>query len=63
MFRETWLQNESRIKGISKSKRFVEYTSLLEKCLYWCANVPPYDSIPNYNLEKIIVLADFPETF
>ena len=63
VFRATWIQNESRIKGISKSKRFVEYTSLLEKCLYWCANVPPYDSIPNYNLEEIMVLADFPETF
>ena len=63
VFRENWLQNESRIKGISKSKGFVEYTSLVEKCLYWCANVLPYNSIPNYNLEEIMVLADFPETF
>ena len=61
--REGWLRNENSIKGVFRSKRYVEHTSLLEKYSRWCASVASYESVPNYNLEEVMVLADFPDTF
>ncbi|CAF3321965.1 unnamed protein product [Rotaria socialis] len=63
VIRENWLRGESRINGIHRSKRYVEHTSLLEKCTSWCANIPSYDSNINYELEEVVTLYEFPETF
>jgi hypothetical protein len=62
IFRQVWLKEENSIKRVFRSKRFVEHSIALEKCLNWCTNVVPYELIPNFNVEEILVLADFPET-
>ena len=45
------------------SKRFVENTSVLEKCVSWCTNNAITDSVPNFEEEEILLLSNFPETF
>ena len=35
--REAWRRNEMSIKGLFRSKRFVQHSSVLEKILSWCA--------------------------
>jgi hypothetical protein len=61
--RDSWLKKEYRIMGIYRSKRFVEHTTIIEKILSWCSNVAANDSIPNFNTEEVIALADFPDSF
>jgi hypothetical protein len=61
--RETWLQKENRVTGVFRSKRFVEHSSILEKCLSWCSSITPQDSIPDYSIDEIMVLTDFPDSF
>ena len=51
IFREAWLQKENSIKGVFRSKIFVEHTALLEKYFYWYINVALNESILNYNVE------------
>jgi hypothetical protein len=63
IFRQAWLNKENSIKGVFRSKRFVEHYTILERCLNWCSDVAPVESIPNFNIDEILVLADFPETF
>jgi hypothetical protein len=62
-FRETWIKKDNRIKGIFRSKRFVGYTSLLEKIVRCCSNIPPDESITDYEIDQVMVLAEFPDTF
>ena len=63
VFRETWLRKETSISGIFRSKRYVNHTSLLAKCLSWCCGVVSNESSSNYDLEEIIPLVKFPDTF
>jgi len=63
VFIQAWLPKENSIKGVYRSKRFVQYTTILENCVDWCSNVASNKSITNYGVEEIIVLAEFPETF
>lgn len=57
------LLKENRISAIFRSKRCNNHTSILEKCLSWCASVASNESIINYDIEEIIALANFPDTF
>ena len=63
VFRETWLGNENSISGVYRSKRYVNHTSLLAKCLSGCSDVASNESSINYDLEEVITLVNFPATF
>ena len=63
VFREAWLRKENSISGVYRSKRYVNHTSLLAKCLSWCSGVSSNESSINYDLEEIITLVNFPATF
>ena len=63
VFRETWLRKETSISGVFRSKRYVNHTSLLAKCRSWCSGVASNESSINYDLEGIITLVNFPDTF
>ena len=63
VFREAWLRNENSISGVYRSKRYVNHTSLLAKCLSWCSGLTSNESSINYDLEEIITLVSFPATF
>ncbi|CAF2073775.1 unnamed protein product [Rotaria magnacalcarata] len=62
-FRSLWLQSQYSIKSIHKSKRFVEHTSILEKCLQWTASNHCQSSVINFEMSEILTLELFPETF
>jgi len=62
-FRKGWLQGEFSLKGLRRSRRFVECTSILEKALSWLMSVPSSSSIPFFEMEEVQLLQDFPETF
>ncbi|CAF1305368.1 unnamed protein product [Adineta ricciae] len=62
-FREMWRNKEMKITQIRVSKRFVEHVSVIEKVVRWCHETPMYSSLPDYDIEDISTLADFPETF
>ncbi|CAM2714927.1 unnamed protein product [Rotaria socialis] len=62
-FRSLWLQSQYPIKSIHKSKRFVEHTSILEKCLQWTASNHCQSSVINFEMSEILTLELFPETF
>ena len=61
--RENWVQGEGCIQGIFRSKRYKSCRSVLERCANWCANAASDDSIINYDLEEVLVLSFFPESF
>ena len=63
MYREAWISKEYKIQRLFLSKRFVRHTSLLERIIRWSSNTPSNESIPNYELDDILVLAEFPDTF
>jgi hypothetical protein len=63
VFRESWINKDISVKGIFRSKRFVRYTSSLERIMRWCSNIPADESIPNYEFDEVMVLFDFPDTF
>jgi len=62
-FRAAWLNKDIKITGVFRSKRYVRYTSVLEKITRWCSNIPPDESITNFELDDVMVLADFSRTF
>ncbi len=62
-FRKSWLNKEFSIKGLNRSKRFVPHLSILEKVLTWLSSVPSYSSVPQFDIDDIILLQVFPETF
>lgn len=62
-FRSLWLQSQYPIKGLHKSKRFVEYTSVFEKCMQWCVSNASRSSVIDYDILEIQTLEGFPETF
>ena len=62
-FRSLWLQYQYPIKGIHKSKRFVEHVSILEKCLQWTASNHYQSSVINFEMSEILTLELFPKTF
>ena len=61
--RETWLHKEVSVSGVFRSKRFVEHSSTLERCLRWCSSITSRESIPDYSIDEIMLLADFPDSF
>ena len=63
LHRTMWRERAMSIKGLRMSKRFVENTSVLEKCVSWCTNNAITDSVPNFEEEEILLLSNFPETF
>ena len=63
VFREIWLRKEHSIKGLRRSKRFVHHSSLLTKCASWCASIASNMSTLNYDIEDVLVLSEFPESF
>jgi hypothetical protein len=63
VIRDTWLKKENKIKWIYRSKRFVEHIPLLERITRWCSNTPVDESIPNFEFDDVMVLANFPDTF
>jgi hypothetical protein len=62
-FREEWLQKRFPVKGVHRTKRFINHTSLIEKCASWCTSIPLNESTINYDIDEIRTLVDFPETF
>ena len=63
VFRETWFRKETSISGVFRLKRYVNHTSLLAKCLSWCSGMVSNESSINYDLEEIITLVNFQDTF
>ena len=61
--RQDWLENKGTIRGLHRSKRFVQRTSILEKCISWCASIPQNESTINYEPEEVETLQELPETF
>ncbi|MCC7515655.1 MAG: hypothetical protein IT212_13275, partial [Bacteroidia bacterium] len=62
-FRSLWLQSLYPIKGIHRSKRFVEHVSILEICLQWTTFNQYQTSVINFDMSEIQTLESFPETF
>ena len=62
-FRSMWRNNEFPTKCLFRSKRFVQHTSLFEKCTRWCADNASLNSIPIFREDEIECLSLFPETF
>jgi hypothetical protein len=63
VFRSAWFQGEHPLKGLRRSKRFVESSSILKKVVSWLRSIPYSSSIPNFEMEDILLLQEFPETF
>ena len=61
--RKAWLWKEFPIKGMHRSKKYVEHTSILEKCLQWCSAIRFSYSIIDYDISDIEILAEFAKTF
>jgi hypothetical protein len=63
IFREAWLSKDMNVRGIYRSKQFVNHSSTLERIVRWCAIVPSIDAIANFTSENTFALSYFPETF
>ena len=63
LLREAWRSKDLVVSEVYRSKRFVRNSSVLERILMWCSDVPFSDSIPNFSSDHILTLAMFPETF
>src|SRR5262249_3226399 len=61
--RKAWLQREFPIKGLHRTKRYVEYISVVEKCLQWCADTYSSYSIMDYDILDVMTLEDFVDIF
>ena len=62
-FRKAWLQKEFPVKGLHRSKRYIEHASVVEKGLQWCSATRSDYSIINYDISDIKTLEEFAETF
>ncbi|CAM4744803.1 unnamed protein product [Rotaria magnacalcarata] len=62
-FRANWVKKQFTITGIFHSKRYIEHTPLLERIIKWCLSIPPDESIPNYDIDEIMIVAEFSNTF
>jgi hypothetical protein len=62
-FRKAWQLGECTVKGLRKSKRFVEHISVLEKVVNWIASTPSSSSTPYYEMDEVLTLINFPDTF
>lgn len=62
-WRQAWFRKEISVAGLRRSKRFVEYISVLESILKWTASRPSSSSIPELDLEDVETLQYFPESF
>ena len=63
IFRENWVKKQFPITGIFHSKRYIEHTPLLERIIKWCSSIPHDESIPNYDIDEIMLVAEFSNTF
>ena len=63
VFRQCWLNKEFPIACLRRSKRFVPHQSLLEKIVRWISSVPLNSSVTHFDLEDLVVLQHFPESF
>ena len=62
LFRHLWLEKEIKITNIYRSKRFVPYASVIERCLKWVKeNVD--DSIPMIPEGDLYTFTTWPESF
>jgi hypothetical protein len=62
-FRKSWLNKEFSIKGLNRSKRFVFHLSILEKVLNWLSSVLSYSLVPHFDIDDVVLLQIFLETF
>ncbi|CAF1576130.1 unnamed protein product [Rotaria magnacalcarata] len=62
-FRANWVKKQFTITGIFHSKRYIEHAPLLERIIKWCLSIPPDESIPNYDIDEIMIVAEFSNTF
>ena len=62
-FRKSWLEGDFAINCLRRSKRLVEHTSVLEKVICWMASVPSVTTNPEYEMDELILLQEFPESF
>ncbi len=62
-FRKAWQLGECTVKGLRKSKRFVEHISVLEKVVNWIASTHSSSSTPYYEMDEVLTLINFPDTF
>ncbi|CAF2036101.1 unnamed protein product [Rotaria magnacalcarata] len=62
-WRKAWLQKELSIKGLYRSKRYVQHRSVLEKCVQWCSSNRSSYSIIDYDIRDIDLLGEFPDNF
>jgi hypothetical protein len=62
-FRKAWLVKEFPIKGLHRSKRYVEHHSVIERCLQWCATMRSSFSIIDYDMLDVSSLENFADTF
>ncbi|CAF2948356.1 unnamed protein product [Rotaria sp. Silwood2] len=63
VLRQSWINKNFSIKCLRKSKRFVSNESIIETVVSWLNSVPSLSSIPNYEVDEIQLLEDFPESF
>jgi len=61
--RKEWLTGMNRIFGIRRSSRFIDYESVLSKCLDWTEDNLQLNSIPQFPPDDIELFLSFPETF
>jgi Reverse transcriptase (RNA-dependent DNA polymerase) len=60
--RESWREKETQIKSLHRSKRFVQHTSAIVKCLNWFERSDG-NSIPEIDEETWNLFYEFPESF
>ena len=61
--RNLWLGGEFSINSIRKSKRFIYNRSTIEKVCEWLSSLPTNSSIINYEIDEILLLGEFPDSF
>ncbi len=62
-FRKSWIDSEYSIKCLTRSKRFIDNKSIIEKVVRWLASVPEGSSVPFYDIDEIELLRNFRESF
>jgi hypothetical protein len=61
--KKAWHLGEHTVNGLRKVKCFVAHVSVLEKAVNIIASNPSSSSIPYYEMEEILALINFPDTF
>ncbi len=61
--RKVWWEKGFPIKGLHKSKRYVDHCSILEKCINWCSGTRSSFSIVDYDIRDVLTLEEFADTF